>query len=126
MDNHARSAAAKALILPEIVIAPGKIDITNAQSVGDELHAALGLGVAVVIADMTRTTFLDSAGVRSLLLANKHAAQAHAELRLIITSAAVLHVLQITGADRLLTIYPHLLAALADPLTEAQEAPGDG
>jgi anti-anti-sigma factor len=126
VDNRARSAAAKALILPEIVITPGKIDITNAQSAGDELHAALGPGVAVVIADMTRTTFLDSSGVRSLLLANKHAAQAHAELRLIITSAAVLHVLQITGADRLLTIYPHSLAALADPLTEAQEAPGDG
>ena len=126
MDNRARSAAAKALILPEIVIAPGEIDVTNAQSVGDELHAALGLGVAVVVADMTRTTFLDSSGVRSLLLANKHAAQAHAELRLVITSAAVLHVLQITGADRLLTIYSHLLAALADPLAEAQEAPGDG
>lgn len=126
MDNRARSAAAKALILPEIVIAPGEIDITSAQSVGDELHAALGLGVAVVVADMTRTTFLDSSGVRSLLLANKHAAQAHAELRLVITSAAVLHVLQITGADRLLTIYSHLLAALADPLAEAPEAPGDG
>ena len=126
MDNHARSAAAKALILPEIVIAPSEIDVTNAQSVSDELHAALGLGVAVVVADMTQTTFLDSSGVRCLLLANKHAAQAHAELRLVIKSAAVLHALQITGADHRLTIYPHLLAALADPLAEAQEAPGDG
>ena len=51
---------------------------------------------------------------------------AHPRVRLIIKSAPVLHVLQITGADRLLTIYPHLLAALADPLTEAQEAPGGG
>ena len=126
MDNDARSAAVRPLILPEIVTAPGEIDSTNAQSIGDELRAAFGPGVAVVVADMTRTTFLDSCGARCLLLASQHAAHANAELRLVIESAAVLSVLRIIGADRLLTIYPKLLAALADPLAGAQKAPGDG
>jgi len=127
VDNNARNATAKPLVLPEIVTLPGEIDVTNAHSVGDELLAACGPGVAVVIADMTGTAFLDSSGVRSLLLASEHAAQANAELRLVTESAAVLRVLAITGVDRLLKIYPNLQAALTNPgLAGAQEAPGDG
>jgi anti-anti-sigma factor len=125
VDNDALSAAAKPLVLPEFVTPPGEIDITNAHSIGDELYAAIGRGVTVVIADMTRTTFLDSCGVRYLVLASKHAAQASTQLRLVIKSAAVLRILQITGADQLLRIYPNPLAALEDPLAEAQEAPGE-
>jgi anti-anti-sigma factor len=120
VDNDARSAAMRPIILPEIVTTPGEIDSTNAQGIGDELHEALGPGVAVVVADMTRTS-LDSCGARCLLLAGQHAAHANAELRLVIESAAVLRVLRTTGADRLLTIYPELLPALADPPAEAQK-----
>jgi anti-anti-sigma factor len=126
MENDALSAAAKPLILPEIVTPPREIDTNNAQRISDELHTALGPGVAVVIADMTDTAFLDSSGIRCLLLANRHAAQANAELRLIIKSAAVLRILQLVGADCLLKVYPNLLAALADPPAEAQETSSDG
>jgi anti-sigma B factor antagonist len=127
VDNNARNATAKPLVLPEIVTLPGEIDVTNAQGIGDELQAACGPGVAVVIADMTGTAFLDSSGVRYLLLASEHAAKANAELRLVTESAAVLRVLAITGVDGLLKIYPNLQAALTNPgLAEAQEAPSDG
>jgi anti-sigma B factor antagonist len=127
VDNNARNATAKPLVLPEIVTLPGEIDVTNAQGIGDELQAACGPGVAVVIADMTGTAFLDSSGVRYLLLASEHAAKANAELRLVTESAAVLRVLVITGVDGLLKIYPNLQAALTNPgLAEAQEAPSDG
>jgi anti-anti-sigma factor len=115
VDNSARNATAKPLVLPEIVTLPGEMDVTNAQSIGDELHAACRPGVAIVIADMTGTAFLDSSGVRYLLLASEHAAQANAELRLVIESAAVLRVLQIMGVERLLKIYPNLQAALTSP-----------
>jgi anti-sigma B factor antagonist len=127
VDNNARNATAKPLVVPEIVTLPGEIDVTNAHSVGDELQAAFGPGVAVVIADMSGTAFLDSSGVRYLLLASEHAAQANAELRLVTESAAVLRVLAITGVDRLLKIYPNLQAALTNPgRAGAQQAPGDG
>jgi anti-sigma B factor antagonist len=127
VDNSARNITAKPLVLPEIVTLPDEIDVTNAQSIGDELHAAFGPGVAIVIADMTQTAFLDSSGVRYLLLASEHAANANAELRLVTESAAVLRVLQITGVDRLLKTYPTLQAALTNPaLAEAQEAPDGG
>jgi anti-anti-sigma regulatory factor len=73
VDDNARNATAKPLVVPEIVTLPAEIDVTNAQSIGDELHAAFGPGVAVVIADMTGTAFLDSSGIRYLLLASEHA-----------------------------------------------------
>ena len=104
-----------------------KCRILPSRCIGDELQAACGPGVAVVIADMTGTAFLDSSGVRCLLLANEHAAKASVELRLVTESAAVLRVLSITGVDRLLEIYPTLQAALTNPrLAAAQEAPGGG
>ncbi len=127
MDDSARNTTAKPLVVPEIITLPGEIDITNAQSIGDELHAAFGSGVAVVIADMSGTAFLDSSGVRYLLLAHEHAAQADAQLRLVIESDAVFRVLRLTGVDRLLKTYPKLQTALANPgPAGAQEAPSGG
>ena len=127
MDDNARNTTAKPFVVPEIITLPDEIDVTNAQSVGDELQAAFGSGAAVVIADMSGTTYLDSSGVRYLLLAHEHAAQAGAQLRLVTESAAVLRILQITGVDRLLKIYPNLQAALTNPgPAGAQEAPSGG
>jgi hypothetical protein len=68
---------------------PAEIDITNAAAVGRELGSACRPGVAVVIADMTQTTFCDSPGVRQLLLASDAAGTCGAELRLVIPSAVV-------------------------------------
>jgi anti-sigma B factor antagonist len=100
------------LVVPEIVTLPSEFDITNADSVGGELRAAFRPGVAVVIADMTRTTFCDSAAARNLLLANDKAIERQAELRLAIPSATVLRTLTVLGLDRVLRIYPGLEAAL--------------
>ncbi len=101
-----------ALVVPEIVCLPEEIDITNAAESGDELRAAIKPGVAVVIADMTRTAFCDSQGMRQLVLAHDRAAESGAELRLAIGSPAVLRALQITGLDQLLQIYPSMQAAV--------------
>lgn len=102
------------LVVPEIVALPAEIDIANAESLGDELRAAVGSGAAVVIADMTRTVFCDSSGIRHLLIAHDAAVDNQRELRIVIPSAAVLRVLHVTGADHVLSIYPSLQAALAN------------
>ena len=110
MDD--RLGTVRPLIVPEVVRLPTEIDITNADSVGAELRAAFRPGIAVVIADMTRTTFCDSAGARNLLLANDKAAERQAELRLALPSATVLRTLTVMGLDRVLRIYPSLESAL--------------
>jgi anti-sigma B factor antagonist len=122
--NVRRAARARPLVVPEIVTLPDEIDIVNAQSIGDELRAAFGQGVQAVIADMTRTQFCDSSGIRYLLLANDRAAEVGAEFRLVAQSPVVLRALQLLGVDRLLAVYPTLEAALSSTANgAAQEEP---
>ena len=72
---------------PVVVTLPDEIDITNAGFVAGQLRAALASGAAVVIADLTATTFCDCSGVRSLLLAHHHAAAGDIQFRLACSSA---------------------------------------
>lgn len=112
MHPDTGSSTVTPLVVPEIVALPAEIDITNAAQAGDDLCAVFSSGAAVVITDMTLTKFCDSSGIRHLLIANDRAEASAAELRVVVTSAAVLRVLQVTGVDRLLRIYLSLQEAL--------------
>ena len=52
-----------------VVTASGEIDINNAEGLRDSLLSALNAGAAGLVADLTSTTFLDSAGVAALVRA---------------------------------------------------------
>jgi anti-sigma B factor antagonist len=114
MGANTQRATVRQLLVPEIVTLPEELDITNARATGDVLRAALGQGVPAVIADMTRTTFCDSSGIRYLLLAHDRAAELNAEFRLVVRSAAVLRAFSVVGVDQVLAIYPSLEAALSN------------
>jgi anti-sigma B factor antagonist len=96
-----------------VVVLPYEIDLCNADSVLDLLVAALVPGVGVVIADLRLTAFCDCAGVYSLLLAHRKATASDADLRLVVGSSAVLRILELLGADQVVSVYPDLGAALA-------------
>ena len=96
-----------------VVSMPTELDITNARPFGEELIAALVLGNAVVIADMTNTRFCDSSGARALAIAHRQAAALKAELWLVVPSASVLRTLSLSGLDQLIPIYQTLDEALA-------------
>jgi anti-sigma B factor antagonist len=106
----------KCLVRSAVVVLPDEIDVVNAGSVGEQLVAAIVPGVAVVVADLSTTTFCDCAGVRSLLLAHREARASNAELRLVARSRAVLRILKLLGTDQLLPVYSDLSAALAGGL----------
>ena len=95
-----------------VLTLPARIDIAASRSLCGQLGSAL-TATATVIADMTATTFCDSSGVRILLLAQEQAIATGVELRLVVSSAAVLRAMATTGADWLLPIYPSLEDALA-------------
>jgi len=99
-----------------VVVLPDEIDLSNAGPVGEQLVAAIVPGLAVVVADLSMTTFCDCAGVRSLSLAHREASASNAELRLVVRSRAVLRILALLGADQVLPVYPDLSAALAGGL----------
>jgi anti-sigma B factor antagonist len=107
-----------------VISLPAEIDAINADHVGSQLLAAFGPGITTVIADMTGTTFCDSSGIRVLLQAHQQARANHAELVLVVASAGVLRVLELTGLDVLLPIYPTLAEAMAARATADTRSAG--
>jgi anti-sigma B factor antagonist len=89
-----------------VVSAPGEIDITNAEGFRDALLSALNAGAAVLVADLTSTTFLDSAGITALVRAARRATAADATLRIAVTAPPVLRVLNLVGIDRMIEVHP--------------------
>lgn len=101
---------------------PGEIDLTNAGDVLALITAAFGPGLVVVIADLTITRFCDSAGLRHLLQARQHASEAGVRLRLVIPpSGPVSRVIELTGVNRHVAIYPTLQLAADDGLPGGSE-----
>lgn len=96
-----------------IVPLPSEIDMTNNEIVTRDLLAALRPGVRVIVADLTATTFCDSAGIRSLALAYQQSAQSNVDLRLAVSpDGPVRRVLEIMDLVNVLAIYPSVEAAL--------------
>ena len=100
---------------PVMITLPHEIDLTNAASIGEQLAAACAPGGAVVIADMTATTFCDSTGVRMLVLACQQASDHGTELRLLVTRPGVWRAMKVMGADLVLPVYQDLNEAQAGP-----------
>lgn len=105
-----------------VITLPEEIDISNSDQVRDELLSLLNRGPAVMIVDMTETTFCDSAGVNALVRAHKRASANGAEIRLVVASLGVQRVLAITGVDRLISVYPTVAASLDRSLDRADQA----
>lgn len=109
-----------------VVSMPAEIDLTNAPQILQRLASVLDREPVTVIVDMTSTAFCDSAGVSTLLRANKLAAGREAELRLAAPGRAVRRVFAITGLDQIISVYPSLQAALAagQPISSSGTAGG--
>ena len=95
-----------------VVHLPGEIDLANAASVGEELNAAFGPGVGIVIADMSGTRFCDTSGIHALVVAHQRAKVNNVEFLVVVLPGEVRHVLEILHLDTVLAIYPRLDVAL--------------
>ena len=104
-----------------VLTLPAQIDLTNADEVRDELLRTVNHGPAVLVADMTGTSFCAVAGIHALLHARRRASAAGVGLRVVAGPGTVRRILELTRADRLLDVQSSLEAALAD-----LSAPVDG
>ncbi len=98
-----------------VITLPEEIDVSNGTAIYDRLLAALGRQPAVLIVDMTPTTYCDSSGVRAVMLAYREAVSGGCELRLAVSAPGVLRVFSILGADQLFGIHPSVGSALGHP-----------
>lgn len=101
-----------------VVKLPVEVDVSNADQVRQDLVTLAEQGAALVIADMSATTFCDSAGVTALVRAVRKANASGTGLRVAASAPGVTRVLAITGVDRLIGIYPSVAAAMAGPGNE--------
>jgi len=106
-----------------IVTLPAEIDLSNAELVRQGLLSVVAQGATRVIADMTATTFCDSAGIAALVRVVQQAAAHGSGLWLAASTPPVTRVLALTGVDKLIEVYPSVAAAMADPGSEVAAEP---
>ncbi|HZR55016.1 MAG TPA: STAS domain-containing protein [Streptosporangiaceae bacterium] len=102
-----------------VVTVPEEIDVTNAADLRAALLKAGVNGSGTLVADMTQTQFCDSSGVHALVAAHRRAQAEGGQLLLVISSAAVLRILAITGIDRVIPNFTSVADALAHATAHA-------
>ena len=91
----------------------GRLDSVSAPARERELQELLNTGVARLVIDLVDLSYLSSAGLRVLLVAAKGCRSAGGQAVLVGPQAGVSQVLQMSGFDRLLKVYPDRDSALA-------------
>lgn len=105
-----------------VVTLPAEMDVTNSDMVREDLLSVMNQGAVLLIADMSKTNFCDSAGVTALVRTFRRASASENTLRLVVSAPAVQRVLSITGVDRLVDIFPSVAASLAAPCDQDGQA----
>jgi anti-anti-sigma factor len=94
---------------------PAEMDLTNSSGVSDLLATAASQSPEVITADMTATTFCDSAGVHALARAHELAAASGSELRPAAGGSPAARILQLLGLDQIVPVYRDVQQSLAPP-----------
>ena len=108
-----------------VVTLPVEIDVTNSDTVRDELLAALNQSAVLLIADMSKTNFCDSSGVSAMVRVFRQAVAGGSVLRLAVSTPSVQRVLSITGVDRVMEVFPGVAASLAGPFGRPDQVQPD-
>jgi anti-anti-sigma factor len=96
-----------------VIPLPAEIDMANSSQVRAALLAAIGRKPAMLIADMTPTSFCDSSGMGAIVYAYRQAVAAGAEMCLVIPHPGVRRVFIMSGIETVIGIYPDLRTALS-------------
>ena len=98
-----------------IAQAPTDIDLANAAAIGEHLAATVPRDVTTLNLDLSRTRYLDSAGIDMLLMLDDRLRRRRQKLRLLVTPASpIRRLLQVTGLDQTLQIHARADGTQAD------------
>ena len=79
------------------IVVRGEIDAATAPALTADLGRALATGSGPVEVDLSAVTFIDSSGLRALIIARHEAEAVGNTLRIVATSDVVSRLLEVTG-----------------------------
>jgi anti-anti-sigma factor len=106
-----------------VVTMPSEIDAASSVAVADQLSAVLRERPDLITADLTSTTFCDSAGVQAVARAGEHSAASGTELRIALGDSPVARIFQLTGLDQAMRVYRDVQQSLDTPRPGAEPGP---
>ena len=95
-----------------VLTVTGEIDMDSRSILAEALSKAAAAHPSVVIVDLAAVTFMDSTGLTTLLVARRDLAGQGGRIALVQVQPPLLRVLNMTGADRVITICPTVDQAL--------------
>ena len=96
-----------------VIALTGEVDLYTAPEFKQQLLDAIAQGAQHVIVDLTDTTFIDSTTLGVLVGGVKRLRAQEGRLSLVCSDRNIRKIFEITGLDRVFTIYPTRDEALA-------------
>ncbi|MDY6796192.1 MAG: STAS domain-containing protein [Actinomycetota bacterium] len=90
----------------------GEIDLSTSPTFKDKIYEVIESGNKDIIVDLSSLVFMDSTGLGVLVAALKKTRMQGGSIRLICSRKSVLKVFNITGLDKVFTIYDNLQRCL--------------
>jgi anti-sigma B factor antagonist len=103
-----------------VVSLAGEVDLYTAPEFKQQLLEVIGEGAKEVVVDLTDTTFIDSTTLGVLVGGVKRLRSNDGQLSLVCGDRNITKIFEITGLDKVFTIYP----SRADALDGIGVAPG--
>ena len=98
-----------------VVVRPtGRLNMTAARMLREELHAVVESGGTRVVVDLSGIEFIDSSGLGALLSGLKAARQAGGDLHIAAPTRQATTVLKLTNLNRVLRVQPSPEGAFDD------------
>jgi anti-sigma B factor antagonist len=99
-----------------VVHVTGEVDMSHEEELRGELRTAVEADAKGIVVDLTECEFIDSSGVRALLLSREaqHADDGTERLAVAASSEQILRILSVMGIDRVIPIRPTVEDAAAE------------
>jgi anti-sigma B factor antagonist len=98
-----------------VVRVTGEVDMSHEEELRGELRTAVAADTRGIVVDLTECEFIDSSGVRALLLSREaqHPEDGAERLAVAASSEQILRILSVMGVDRVIPIRPTVDEAAA-------------
>jgi anti-anti-sigma factor len=96
-----------------VIVVEGEADMSTAVKFNESFFSAARAGVRRVVADLTGVSFIDTTMLNALVVGHRRMVRDRGTFAVVCSSTRVSRVLDITGLERILTVFENRAEALA-------------